>query len=85
MASYDAVSNIWQALGVGGGGGGVRGGFIPPYVKKALTGPGGATGQTQNPNPGGGGGAGAGGEDEPPFSEQVMRRICPNGEAGGGY
>lgn len=57
------------------GGGGVRGGFIPPYVKKAFTGPGGG-GQRQKPGSGTGDTTG----DEPPFSEQVMQRICPHGE-----
>ena len=66
--------------GGGGGGGGsvARNGYVPPYVRKAIGGPaaGGGSGQSQKPaGPGGGGDP-----DEPPFSEQVMRRLSPRGE-----
>ena len=67
-----------------------RGGFVPPYVRKAFAGPGGGPGggQTRKAPANGGGEAGAScrdangvnGEGEPPFSEQVMRRLSPNGE-----
>ena len=71
-----------------------RNGFVPPYVRKAFTGPNGG----QMPRNGGGGGNNAGQQrnggnngrtmnggandanDEPPFSEQVMRRLAPNDE-----
>ena len=70
-----------------------RNGFVPPYVRKAFTGPNGG----QMPRNGGNGNNGGqqrnggnngrtmnGGSndanDEPPFSEQVMRRLAPNDE-----
>ena len=71
-----------------------RNGFVPPYVRKAFTGPNGG----QMPRNGGGGGNNAGQQrnggnngrtmnggandanDEPPFSEQVMRRLAPHDE-----
>ena len=72
-----------------------RNGFVPPYVRKAFTGPNGG----QMPRNGGGGGNNNVGQqrnggnngrtmnggandanDEPPFSEQVMRRLAPNDE-----
>ena len=65
-----------------------RGGFVPPYVRKAFAGPAGG-GQTRKAPPIGRGGTGAsrgdangerGGEVEAPFSEQVMCRLSPRGE-----
>ena len=66
--------------GGGGGGGGsvARNGYVPPYVRKAFGGPGGGGGGGQRQKPAGPGGGGD--PDEPPFSEQVMRRLSPRGE-----
>ena len=66
--------------GGGGGGGGsvARNGYVPPYVRKAFGGPGGGGGSGQRQKPAGPGGGGD--PDEPPFSEQVMRRLSPRGE-----
>jgi hypothetical protein len=72
-----------------------RNGFVPPYVRKAFTGPNGG----QMPRSGGNGNNNGGQQrnggnnngrtmnggandanDDPPFSEQVMRRLAPNDE-----
>ena len=67
-------------VGAGGGGSVARNGYVPPYVRKAFAGPGGGGGNGQRQKPAGPGGGGGGDPDEPPFSEQVMRRLSPRGE-----
>ena len=60
-----------------------RGGFVPPYVRKAFAGNNGNNGGGQTrkaPNGGSRDTNGGDGQNEPPFSEQVMRRLSPRGE-----
>ena len=84
------------AGGNGGGNGNAitRNGFVPPYVRKAFAGPssgngggggnsngnGTGNGQAQRKQTTGQNTANDGKADEPPFCEQVMRRLSPNGE-----
>ena len=59
-----------------------RGGFVPPYVRKAFAGPAGPRPPDEESADRRGSRDGVGVSDpgEPPFSEQVMRRLSPRGE-----
>ena len=55
-------------------------GFVPPYVRKAFAGPGNANGNGQAQKKAAPGQQNNPDENEPPFCEQVMARLSPNGE-----